>query len=204
MGASGRSQGMQEELLGNGFWVKAVERAGGRNGGRKKRGVPKPPTRIPRSGSSKAWCLPKASSGSYWPPATGVEWARFLYIDRQKLPAAVPIVVQVEAGSEGEKAGLQRGDVVWKVNGKSLPAGDALPSFRSLLAATKPGEPLVLDIGGMDFGKSKHRLEKPTNPRKAEITLIQGAQYGKPLREAKDGEFDRWKMELITRLAITP
>ncbi len=137
-------------------------------------------------------------------PAVGVTWARFLYIDDQKLPAAVPMVAGVEAGSEGEKAGLKRGDVVWKVDGQPLPAGDALPFFRSLLARTKPGASLVLGIKGMDPGKFKHRLEKPGKPRKAEVTIIQGTPDNKPLREARNGEYDRWKKELLARLAITP
>lgn len=137
-------------------------------------------------------------------PATGVTWGRFLYIDDKKLPAAVPMVAEVAAGSEGEKAGLKRGDVVWKANNKPLPEGDALPYFRSLLGETKPGEPLRLGIDGMDFGKTKHRVEKSKQPRKADLTLVQGAPDGKPLREAKDGELDRWKKQLLARLAITP
>lgn len=56
----------------------------------------------------------------------------------------------------------------------------------------------------MDFGKYKHRVEKPNKPRKAVITLVQGAPDDKPLREAKDGELERWKKELFARLAITP
>jgi hypothetical protein len=137
-------------------------------------------------------------------PATGVKWARFLYVDDKKLPAAVPMVDAVDKGSEGEKAGLKHGDVVWTVNGKPLPEGDALPSFRTLLAETKPGEPLKLGIEGMDFGKTKHRVQKPNKARKLDVTLVQGAPDGKPLREAKDGELDRWKKELLARLAITP
>lgn len=137
-------------------------------------------------------------------PATGVKWARFLYIDDKKLPAAAPMVDGVDKGSEGEKAGLKRGDVVWTVDGKRLPEGDALPYFRALLAETKDGEPLKLGIEGMDFGKYKHRVEKPNKPRKAVITLVQGAPDDKPLREAKDGELERWKKELFARLAITP
>lgn len=137
-------------------------------------------------------------------PATGVTWGRFLYIDDKKLPAAVPMATEVLAGSEGEKAGLKRGDVVWTANGKPLPEGDALPYFRSLLGETKPGEPIKLGIEGMDFGKSKHRVEKTRQPRKADLTLVQGAPDGKPLREAKEGELDRWKKELLARLAITP
>jgi S1-C subfamily serine protease len=137
-------------------------------------------------------------------PATGVKWARFLYIDDKKMPAAVPMVAAVDKGYEGEKAGLKRGDVVWTVNGKPLPEGDALPFFCALLAETKPGEPLKLGIKGMDFGNTKHRVQKPKKPRKADLTLVQGAPDGKPLREAKDGELDRWKKELLARLAITP
>lgn len=137
-------------------------------------------------------------------PAVGVTWARFLYLDDQNLPVAVPMVAGVEAGSEGEKAGLKRGDVVWTVDGKPLPEGDALPFFRSLLARTKPGGSLVLGIKGMDPGKSKHRVEKPGKPREAEVTIIQGSPDHKPLREAHDGEYDRWKKELLARLALAP
>ena len=137
-------------------------------------------------------------------PATGVKWARFLYIDDKKLPAAVPMVDGVDKGSEGEKAGLKRGDVVWSVNGKPLPEGDALPHFRTLLAETKPGETLKLGIEGMDFGKTKHRVQRPKKARKSDVALVLGAADGKPLREAKDGEMDRWKKELLVRLAITP
>lgn len=56
----------------------------------------------------------------------------------------------------------------------------------------------------MDFGKTNHRVEKPKQPRKADRTLVQGAPDGKPLREAMDGELDRWKKRLLARLAITP
>ena len=112
------------------------------------------------------------------------------------------MVAEVETGSEGEKAGLKRGDVVWTVNGKPLPEGDALPFFRSLLADAKPGEVLALGVKGMDFGKSKHRVEKPEKICKADVTLMQGAPNEKPLREAKDGEFDRWKTDLLARLSI--
>lgn len=137
-------------------------------------------------------------------PATGVKWARFLYIDARKLPAAAPMVDGVDKGSEGEKAGLKRGDVVWTIDGKPLPEGDALPHFRALLAETKHGAPLKLGIEGVEFGKAKHRVQKPKQPRKAVVTLVQGAPDAKPLREAKDGELERWKKELLARLGITP
>lgn len=137
-------------------------------------------------------------------PATGVKWARFLYIDHKKLPAALPMVDAVDKGSEGEKAGLKRGDVVWTIDGKPLPEGDALPHFRALLAETKHGEPLKLGIEGVEFGKAKHRVQKPKQPRKAVVTLVRGAPDDQPIREAKDGEQDRWRKELLARLGITP
>ena len=136
-------------------------------------------------------------------PTTGVKWVRYLYIDHQKLPAALPMVADVEVDSEGAKAGLKRGDVVWTVNGKPLPEGDALPCFRALLTETNPGESLKLGIEGMDPGKSKHRVKKPKKARKANVALVLGAPDDKPLREAKDGEYDRWKESLLVRLAIT-
>jgi serine protease Do len=53
------------------------------------------------------------------------------------------VMVEVIDGSPAEKAGLKEKDILKKIDGKAI---DGVDTFRAIMGATKPGQPLKLSI----------------------------------------------------------
>ncbi len=137
-------------------------------------------------------------------PATGVSWGRMLFIDADGLPAALPMVVEIEPGSPATRAGLRVGDCVSAVNGTALPDGDALPGFRAILAEAKPGEVLQLGLRRHQLDKGERRIVRPEEAKSARVELELGAPVETVRRVEKEDEFEFWKENLLRDCGIAP
>ncbi|MEO6991874.1 MAG: trypsin-like peptidase domain-containing protein [Candidatus Baltobacteraceae bacterium] len=79
-------------------------------------------------------------------------------------------ITQVVSGSAADKAGLQPGDVVLKINGKDILTDK---DFRTLVAAAKPGQTLNMDVWSSGV---KKLLSIKVEERPADIGSLQPQQ----------------------------
>lgn len=135
--------------------------------------------------------------------STGIVWGRFLYLDKEeKLPAAHAFVENLAEDSIAKKAGLKISDVVLACNGELLPVGDPLPLLKVKMAGFKPGEEVELTVKKINKNEKKHRRAWMDKKPLRKIKFTMGSPETNPVREEVEGEFEKWKRNLFSKLRL--
>jgi len=135
-------------------------------------------------------------------PETGVEWARLLFVDKQGLAGAVPMVVKVRKGSPGDLAGLKPGDTIRAINDVRLPDGDSFLHFLSMLEEAKPGDKWKLQTWRLEMGEEKHRVVYGKSAGRVFANLVMGEGEREILRKEAPRQCDGWTQRNLRRLGL--
>jgi serine protease Do len=90
-------------------------------------------------------------------------------------------VSSVESGSPADQAGIQGGDIIWRLEGLVLATDGTMADYCDILRSHSPGDVLSVEVLRFDTGE---RLEGQLNGRELEVVSIPVV----PTRAAAEGE----------------
>lgn len=122
-------------------------------------------------------------------PETGITFSLYIETDEEQVSNCHPVVMEVKEESPGNKAGLQRGDVIVSWNGKAMEGPESVMELHTLIR--KAGKGATVQLGVRRFAPDRPpHLGGEGNHEVLSFTL--GALRAKPLFMGNSARYAGW------------